>query len=159
MTGYFDVAPRALAPDDAEAARALVLGVLGVTPYVDRTLELVKAAERGDPEVRCMVIAGDGVVAALALFGPVAGAAGAWHLNMLLSAPGLDAREVGAQLLAAILAEARAKGARFVLAELTAVPVIGSTLTQLRKSGFRQEGRLPDFFRENVALLFLRRNL
>jgi hypothetical protein len=45
------------------------------------------------------------------------------------------------------------------VAELPADPVIGRTLTFLRKSGFRQVGRIPDFFRNDVALLFLRREL
>lgn len=159
MTGYFDAAPRALTPEDAEPVRALVLGVLGVTPYVDRALELVAAAERGDPEVRALVIARDGTVAALALFGPVSGASGAWDLNLLLTAARVDARAVGVPLIDAILAEVQGSGGRFLLAELPADPVLGSTLTLLRKNGFRQEGRIPDFFREGVALLFLRRSL
>ena len=159
MTGYFDTAPRALSPEDAESVRALVLGVLGITPYVDRTLDLVAAAERGDPEVRALVIARDGTVAALSVFGPVAGASGAWHLNTLLTAAGLDVRGVGVTLLAATLEETRAAGGRFLLAELPADPVIGSSLTLLRKNGFRQVGRIPDYFREGVALLFLRRDL
>lgn len=159
MTGYFDGAPRALCSEDAEPVRALVLGILGITPYVDRALELVAAAERGDPEVRALVIARDGTVAALGLFGPVSGASGAWHLNLLLTAAGIDARDVGVPLITAMLAEIRASGGRFLLAELPADPVVGSTLTLLRKNGFRQEGRIPDFFRDGVALLFLRRNL
>ena len=58
-----------------------------------------------------------------------------------------------------MLAEVRTSGGRFLLAELPADPVIGSTLTLLRKNGFRQEGRIPDFFRDGVALLFLLRKL
>lgn len=159
MTGYFDAAPRAITPEDAEPVHALVLGVLGVTPYVDRTLDLVSAAERGDPEVRALVIARDGTVAALALFGPVAGASGAWHLHMLLTAAGIDAKVVGGALVDAALADVRANHGRFLLAELPADPVIGSSLTLLRSKGFRQVGRIPDFYREGVALLFLRRDL
>ena len=159
MTGYFDAAPRALSSGEAEPARALVLGVLGMTPYVDRALELVAAAERGDPEVHALVNARDGTVAALALYGPVAGASGAWHLSLLLTAAGIDARAIGVPLITAALEEVRASGGRFLLAELPADPVIGSTLTLLRKTGFKQEGRIPDFYREGVALLFLRRDL
>jgi hypothetical protein len=159
VTGYFDAAPRSIAPEDAEAVHALVLGVLGVTPYVDRTLDLVAAAERGDPEVRALVIARDGTVAALALFGPVSAASGAWHLHMLLTAAGIAARDVGGPLVDAALAEVRASGGRFLLAELPADPVIGSALTLLRAKAFKQVGRIPDFYRDGVALLFLRRDL
>src|SRR6266487_2526861 len=84
VTGYFDAAPRALRPGDAEPVRALVWTTLGVTPYVDRVIELLGAAERGDPESRALIIERDATVAALALFGPVAGAVGAWHLRMML---------------------------------------------------------------------------
>ena len=159
MTGYFDAAPRAITPEDAEPVHALVLGVLGVTPYVDRTLDLVSAAERGDPEVRALVIARDGTVAALALFGPVAGASGAWHLHMLLTAAGVAAKDVGSALVDATLEEVRANAGRFLIAELPADPVIGSSLTLLRSRAFRQVGRIPDFYREGVALLFLRRDV
>lgn len=159
MTGYFDAAPRAITPEDAEPVHALVLGVLGVTPYVDRTLDLVAAAERGDVEVRALLIARDGTVAALALFGPVAGANGAWQLHMLLTAAGIAAKDVGSSLVDAALAEVRANGGRFLLAELPADPVIGSSLTLLRSKNFRQVGRIPDFYREGVALLFLRRDV
>lgn len=159
MTGYFDAAPRAITPEDAEPVHALVLGVLGVTPYVDRTLDLVAAAARGDVEVRALLIARDGTVAALALFGPVAGANGAWQLHMLLTAAGIAAKDVGGALIDAALAEVRANGGRFLLAELPADPVIGSSLTLLRSRRFKQVGRIPDFYREGVALLFLRRDV
>lgn len=159
MSGYFGAAPRPLAPDDLEAVRALVLGALGVTPYVDRTLELVAAAARGDPETRATLVERDGTVAALALYGPVSGARGAWHLSALLIAAGVTTVDVGRGLLDAVLATVRAGGGRFLLAELPADPVIGTSLTLLRKSGFRQEARIPDFYRDGVALLFLRRTL
>ena len=40
------------------------MGALGVTPYIDRALEVLELAERGnDPEHRALVIARDGTVA------------------------------------------------------------------------------------------------
>lgn len=159
MTGYHDAAPRPLTPSDAEPVRALLLGALGVTPYVDRALEQLSAAEHGDPETRALVIERDGTVAALALFGPVGGTQGAWHLSTLVTAAHGGGMESGRALLTAALGVVRDAGGRFLLAELPADPVIGSSLTTLRKLGFRQVGRIPDFFREDVALLFLRRDV
>lgn len=159
MTGYFDAAPRPLRPSDAESVRALILSALGVTPYVDRVLERLAAAERGEPETQGLVVERDGTVAALVLLGPVAGAHGAWQLAALVTAAPVGSLEVGRALVDAALAAVRDAGGRFLLAELPADPVIGSSLTTLRKSGFRQVGRIPDFFRDNVALLFLRRDL
>ena len=159
MTGYFDAAPRALRPGDAEPVRALVWAVLGVTPYVDRVIELLAAAERGDPESRALIIERDGTVAALALFGPVAGASGAWHLRMMLLAPRVELREVGDSMIEGVVQHARRDQARVIMAELPADPVLGRTLSLLRASDFRQEGRIADYYRDGVALLFLRRDL
>jgi ribosomal protein S18 acetylase RimI-like enzyme len=159
MTGYFDAKPRALEPNDVEPVRALVWGALGVTPYVDRVIELLAAAEKGDPESRALIIERDGTVAALALFGPVAGAQNAWRLSMLLVAPKVALREVGRAIVDAVVDAARAAGARLLVAELPADAVLGRTLSLLRANDFDQEARIPDFYRDGVAMVFLRRAL
>jgi hypothetical protein len=157
--GYFAAAPRPIAPGDAPGVRALVLASLGVTPYVDREMELVALAERGDPEVRSLLIERDGTVAALALFGPVAGAQGTWKIYSLLLAERIEPRQVGGAMIDAIVAVVHAEQGRLLTAEMPADPVVGKALTLLRTKGFRQEGRIPDFFRDEVALLFLRRDM
>jgi hypothetical protein len=78
---------------------------------------------------------------------------------MLITAAGIPAKDVGGPLVDAALAEVRANQGRFLIAELPADPVIGSSLTLLRSKAFRQVGRIPDFYREGVALLFLRRDV
>jgi hypothetical protein len=45
------------------------------------------------------------------------------------------------------------------MAELPDDPAIGSILTLLREHGFHEEARVPDFYRDGVALTFLRRKL
>jgi GNAT superfamily N-acetyltransferase len=159
VTGYFDAAPRPLLPGDAEPVRALVWGALGVTPYVDRVIELLSSAERGDPESRALVIERDGTVAALALFGPVAGAADAWHLSMVLIAPRVELREVGGAMIEGVVQFVRRAGARLLVAELPADAVLGRSLSLLRANDFREEGRVRNFYRDGVAMLFLRREL
>jgi ribosomal protein S18 acetylase RimI-like enzyme len=139
--------------------RALVLSALGITPYVDRVIELLSEAERGNPETRALVIERDGTVASLALFGPVAGTTATWHLRMALLAPRVEIREVGRAMIDGVVESVRRDGGRLLVAELPADAVLGQSLTLLRANGFRQEGRIPDFFREGVALLFLRREL
>lgn len=159
MTGYFDAAPRPLQPGDSEAVRSLLWAAVGVTPYVDRLAELLSAAEHGDPESRALVVERDGTVAALAMYGPVAGAIGTWHLSTAIVAPSVELREVGRAIVESVASHARDAGGRLLVAELPADPAIGRTLILLRANGFRQEGRIPDFFRDGVALLFLRRDL
>ncbi len=139
--------------------RALILGALGVTPYVDRVIELLAAAETGDPESRALLIERDGTAAALALFGPVAGTRAAWHMNAILIAPQVELREVGTAMVNGVVETVRAEGGRFLVAELPADAVLGRSLSLLRANGFKQEGRIPDFYREGIALLFLRREI
>jgi L-amino acid N-acyltransferase YncA len=159
VTGYFQAAPRPLHTGDAEPARALVWGVLGVTPYVDRVMELLAAAERSDPECRALVIERDGTMASLALFGPVAGAADAWLLKTILLAPEVALREVGGAMIHGVVDAVRAQQGRFLLAEMPADAAMGRSLSLLRSNGFKEEGRVRDYFRDGVALLFLRRDL
>lgn len=148
-----------MVPADAEGVRALVMASLGVTPYVDRVMELVAEAERGVSDVDSLVIERDGTVAALALFGQVAGAEGTWKLHSLLIAERVDPRRVGGPMVAALVARVQRERGRLLVAELPADPAIGKVLSLLRAMGFKQEGRVPDFFRDDVALLFLRRDM
>jgi hypothetical protein len=53
----------------------------------------------------------------------------------------------------------RAAGARYLLAEMPDDPALGTVLALLRDHGFREEARVPDFYREGVALTFLRLDL
>ena len=136
------------------------MGALGITPYIDRALEVLELAERGnDPEHRALIIARDGTVAALALFGTIAGTAHGARVHTAVLAPGVEIEDVGMRLLDAVASAARGSGADFLLAELPDDPALGTTLALLRQHGFRDEARVPDFFRDGVALTFLRRAL
>ena len=122
-------------------------------------MELLGQSERGDPEVRSLVTERDGTVAALALFGPVAGAQDTWKIHSLLVAERVDTRRVGGAMVDAVVAAVKKGGARLLTAELPGDPALGKVLSLLRATGFRQEGRIPDFFRDEVSLLFLRRDM
>jgi GNAT superfamily N-acetyltransferase len=160
VTGYFALDPRPLQPEDSQATRVLLMGALGITPYIDRALEVLELAERGnDPEHRALVIARDGTVAALALFGTIAGTARGARVHMAVLAPGVDLEDVGMRLMDAVAGATRSSGADFLLAEMPDDPALGTTLALLRQHGFRDEARVPDFFRDGVALTFLRRDL
>ena len=160
MTGYFALDPRPLQPEDSQATRVLLMGALGVTPYIDRALEVLELAERGnDPEHRALIIARDGTVAALALFGTIAGTARGARVHTAVLAPGVEIEDVGMRLLDAVASTSRGSGADFLLAEMPDDPALGTTLALLRQHGFRDEARVPDFFRDGVALTFLRRAL
>jgi len=160
VPGYFALDPRPLQPEDSQATRVLLMGTLGITPYIDRALEVLELAERGnDPEHRALVIARDGTVAALALFGIIAGTARGARVHIAVLAPGIELEDVGMRLMDAVATSARGSGADFILAEMPDDPALGTTLALLRHHGFRDEARVPDFFRDGVALTFLRRAL
>lgn len=160
MTGYFGGRPRLLGPDDAQGTRILLLGALGVTPYIDRALEVLERAERGnDDEHRGLLIERDGTVAGLALFGVVAGTVGATRIHVLALAPEIDPDDVGGRLLSTVADEMRQAGGRFVVAEVPDDPALGSMLMLLRDNGYREAARVPDFYRDGIALSFLRLEL
>jgi hypothetical protein len=159
MTGYFHAAPRPPHTGDAEPVRSLVFSVLGVTPYVDRVVELLASAEHGDPDSRALIIERDGTVAALALYGPIAGTANTWRLATAIVAPQVDVAEVGHVIVDAVASHARDEGGRMLVAEMADDVALGRSLALLLANGFQEEGRVRDFFRTGVALIFLRRNL
>lgn len=148
---------RDLTAADAEPARVLLRASLGGSPYLERALELLAEACRDTGDTTACVFEQDGVVEALALFGAVAGSHGVFKLHALVMRERASA--AGSALLSYLARRARAQQGLSLIAELPADPVYGRTLTLLRGSGFRQEGRIPDYFREGVALLFLRRPL
>ena len=160
MTGYFEQAPRPVSPDDHVPARVLLMGALGVTPYIDRAMEVLQHAERRhDDEHRAVVIARDGTVVGLALFGMVAGAVGVSKVYTAVVAPSVSVTDVGERIIAAVIADSRRRGDRLVVAELPDDPVMGQTRALLSASGFAEEGRIPDYFRNGIALTLFRREL
>ena len=93
------------------------------------------------------------------LFGSIAGTRGGARLHTAVLAPGVDADDVGERLMRAIASVLKAGGARFILAEMPDDPALGTVFALLREHGFREEARVPDFYREGVALTFLRLEL
>jgi hypothetical protein len=73
--------------------------------------------------------------------------------------PKIESAEVGRAIIEGIVQIVRRANGRLLVAELPADAIIGRTLTALRANGFKQEARIPDFYREGVAQLFLRREV
>jgi len=89
----------------------------------------------------------------------VSGALGVMKLHAAVLAPGVGVDDVGARLLDAVRAVARAEGARMLVAELPDDPAIGTVRALLAAVGFHEDARVPDFFRDGVALSLLRLSL
>ena len=135
MPGYFAFAPRPIAPEDAAGAHQLLVSRLGVTPYIDRAIEILTLAERGDDPEHC-----------------------AFKLHSLVVELPREG-DVGERLLAAVASAIGASGGRFVIAELADEPALTTTIGLLRDQGFAEVGRIPDYYRDGVALTILRRDL
>ncbi len=132
---------------------------LGVTSYIDRAVEVLTLAERGDdPEHRAYVVARDRTVAGLALFGAIAGTESGFKLHALVVELPREG-DVGERILAAVASAVIASGGRFMIAELADEPALATTIASLREEGFAEVGRIPDYFRDGVPLTILRRNL
>ena len=160
MTGYFALPPRTLEPDDAVSARALVTAVLGDSPFGARVSEVLARVERHpDREHRALIVARDGIVAGLALFGEVAGADRVMRIHAALLRDGVEVEEVGQRLVDAVLEQARATRARLIVAEVPDEPALGAMMGLLLMNDFAEEARIPDFFRDGVDLVVFRRNL
>jgi hypothetical protein len=156
--GYFALAPRLIAAEDAAGAHQLLIQRLGVTPYLDRAIEILTLAERGDdPEHRAYVVARDKTVVALALFGSIAGTEAGFKLHALA----IESREtdVGERLIDAVATAVVESHGRFIIAELADEPALATTISLLRANGFAEVGRIPDYYRDGVALTILRRDL
>lgn len=133
-------------------AQRLIETALGGTPYLARALELLAAAE-GPASDECCAVWSEhgGRVTAVALVGLVPGAQGAGRLHLLVgSDPHLVARACDVL---------RAMNARFVMAEWPDDAPFAAAIRRLHEEGFREEGRLPDFYRPGVDQVFLRRDL
>ena len=138
-------------PEDAEAARATVDGAFRGTPYLTRTLEVLDSALRfDDPEYLCLLAAPaeDEAPSGLVLFGTVLGARLATKVHAVVA---LDPR-IQLALLDAVRETCVRSGERLVVCELPHDSPFDVSGVALVASGYREEGRIPDFVRDGVAL-------
>jgi hypothetical protein len=147
---------RALMPDDAGAARALLSEQFTRTRYRARALELLESALRfDDPEHMALLAFAEGgkTLVGLTLFGTVAGA------RSVVKIHGVVARELetAVALIDAVRHASEHSGERMIVAELPDDAPFAVASEALEASGFAEEGRVADFVRDGVALrLFVR---
>jgi ribosomal protein S18 acetylase RimI-like enzyme len=98
-------------------------------------------------------------IVGVAVYGELAGTRGAAKMHAMAVAP--DARRHGMArlLIDTFVADLGQRGARFVLVEFPDAEemVVGRSL--LEHCRFREESRVPDYFRDGIALCFLRLDL
>lgn len=110
-------------------------------------------------EVSALVAESDGQVTGVAVFGLVPGAEGAGKMHGMAVAPEAQRRGVARALIEAFVGELARRGARFVLVEFPDAAELAGGRTLLLQAKFAEESRVPDYFRDGIALVFLRRHI
>ncbi len=95
----------------------------------------------------------------VAVYGVVAGTEGAAKMHGMAVAPEAQRHGIARALIAAFSDDLHTKGARFVLVEFPDAPELAGGRTLLQQAKFVEESRLKDYFRDGIAMVFLRRDL
>jgi ribosomal protein S18 acetylase RimI-like enzyme len=150
-----------VSPSLLPQAVLLVERALAGTRYLSGALEALRSAvDSPGPDARAIASVHDAKLEALIVFGIFGGTSGAGRLHFVVV--GGDARRagVGAALVRAASESLEREGARLLLAELPdddgALPGARAFLDAL---GFAEESRVDNFYREGLALTFMRREL
>ena len=160
MSGVFvDSTVRALAGADLTAARALLDAEAARIPYAQRVPRLLDAVTP-DGEYQALVAVRGTEVVGAAVFGLVGGAEGAGAIHAVVVHPAHRREGVGRWLVDAATQALRELGARFSFVELPDDPgVLPGLRDVLVENGYDEVARVPDLYKEGVALAFLRRPL
>lgn len=141
-------------------ARLIVERALHDTAYLDGGLDALGAAvDAPGADGRALACVRDERMEGVIVFGFFGGANGAGRLQLVVVDEGSRRARVGRALAEEAFALLRSEGARFVLAELPEDErALQGARAFLEALEFRVESRVEDFFRDGVALAFMRRN-
>jgi hypothetical protein len=138
-------------PEDADTTRAFVSGQLTNPRYRARALEVLNCALRFDDPEFMALLALDGEPERLvgtAVFGTVAGAHAVVKLHGVITSDLPAARA----LVDAVHQASEHSGERMIVCELPDDAPFATAAAALEAAGFTEEGRVPDFVRDGVAL-------
>jgi ribosomal protein S18 acetylase RimI-like enzyme len=131
------------------------------THYLSGALDTLQSAVRAPgAEGRALAsMVGDDVEGVI-VFGVFGGASGAGRLHFVAVENRARRAGVARALVSTAIASLAASHARFVLAELPDDPrELGGSREFLEALGFHEESRVDDFYRDGIALAFMRREL
>ena len=142
-------------------ATRVVERALHETPYLTSALGTLRSAVSAPSAAgRALATVRDEQLEGVLVFGFFGGTNGAGRLQLAVIEEGARRARAGRTLVDAAIAVMRAEGARFVLAELPEDPrALPGARAFLESMSFREESRVENFYREGVALSFMRRDL
>jgi ribosomal protein S18 acetylase RimI-like enzyme len=142
-------------------AVAVIERALENTPYLAGARDaLCAAVQAPGADGRALASTSGEDIEGVIVFGIFGGTSGAGRLHLVVVES--RARRIGvARALVAVAIESLATlGARFVLAELPVDPrALAGAREFLDALGFVEESRIDDFYRDDIALAFMRREL
>ena len=145
---------------EAEAVRALVDAEIARSRYQSAPRGALEAVIAGaDPDARAHIALGEDLLVGVIIYGVIAGSEGAGRLQLVVTAPAARRTGVATALVDQALRDLQRDGARFAIVELPDDPALHAGRALLQGCGFSVEARVPDFFRDGVDLLILRREL
>lgn len=150
---------RAFRAVDRASIRQLVQERIAA-PYAEIVLPALEAALGGGTrEAQGLAAHAGDVLRGVVVFGDVAGTAGTTRLHLVVVAPDARRAGVGRTLVSAAGAELARTGGRLLMAEVPDDLTLAAAHAFLPRCGFDEDARVPDFYRDGVALVFLRRRL
>ena len=154
------VTVRPLAAADRPTTEQFADAHVAGSPYADIVRPpLASALHGGSREFRGLAAHTGSDLLGVAVYGEVAGTTGTARLHLVAVTPRARRSGVARQLVNAAAAHLARDGNRLLMVELPDDPALRPGREFLLRSGFEEESRVPDFYRDGVALVFLRRRL
>lgn len=122
-------------------------------------LELIDAAAHSSPDYVALVAARGAEVLGYVCYGPTPMTDGTFDLYWIASDPRARGLGVGKALVAAMEADLRARQARLVRVETSALESYGGTHAFYAATGYLEEARVKDFYRPGDDLIILAKRL
>lgn len=154
------VTVRPLEADDRPTIEHLADAHIAGSPYADIVRPpLATALHGGSREFRGLAAHSANDLLGVAVFGEVAGTKGTARLHLVAVTPRARRSGVARQLVDAAAAHLARAGNRLLMVELPDDAALRPGREFLLRCGFEEESHVPDFYRDGVALLLLRRRL
>jgi ribosomal protein S18 acetylase RimI-like enzyme len=152
---------RRLAPPDRAALHELLTTNGTFTlDEISVAMELIDASLGGSPDYKVLVCDdGDGRLAGYVCYGPTPMTEGTFDLYWIASSPRHRGRGVGTRLVHAMETELLQAGARLVRIETSQLEGYDAARSFYDRLGYREVGRIRDFYRPGDDLVTLARRL
>ena len=153
-----EIALRAATGADATSLQKLLRDTSAGTPYEELPAYFLRLAlAASSEESRAIVAVQSGAVVGCALYGVVAGAIGTGRIHFVAVAAGSRRLGIASRLCGVAVDELSSQAMRSVIVELPDDRVVASGRALLEGCAFTEVARVPDYYRDGVALVVLQR--